>query len=785
MKRTLALIPVLLFLLSTSALPFSGFAEQAAPATPLSLPVQQTPAESPLLTVDSIFTYRSRSLGPIQWQQDGSGYLALEPSANKKEFLDIVRYDAVSGERTIKVPVEKLTPTGASSPILVEEFTLSSDEQKLLVFTNSERVWRSNTRGDYWVVDLKSGSLQKLGGPGAKPSSLMFAKFSPEATRVGYVRENNIYVETLGPASTSAAGVSIAQITTDGTRYIVNGTFDWVYEEELFCRDGWRWSPDGKQIAFWQLNTEGVKEFQLINNTAGLYPVITSFPYPKAGEMNSAAKVGVVAADGGKARWFDISGDPRNNYLPRMEWAASSNEVVIQQINRLQNTNIVMLGDTRTGKVQPILTEKDETWVDISWGDLDWSKTGLARGDLEWLEGGKRFLWASERDGWRHIYSVSRDGRDVKDITPGNFDVINVEKVVNGWIYFEASPDNATQRYLYRAPLTGAANITRLTPSTAPGSHSYNISPRGDLAIHFSSAFMKVPATEIVRLPAHTAARTLIDNHQLQERIGKLRQTPYEFFKVDIGEGVVLDGWMIKPPDFDPQKRYPVFFFAYTEPWSQTVVDSWGGRNLLWHMMLAQQGYLVMCVDNRGTPAPRGRAWRKIFHRRAGIINSQDQANAARAIAKWPYVDSTRIGIWGWSGGGSATLNAMFRYPDVYQVGMAVAPVADLRYYDTIYQERYCGLPQDHPEEYKQSSPITFAGQLKGKLLIVHGTGDDNVHYQATELLVDALVAANKPFTIMPYPNRSHGIYEGSGTQRHLFGLLTRYLNENLPAGPR
>jgi len=780
MKRIISLIPVLLLLL-TSTLPSSALAQQAQLATQA---IPQVPAESPLLTVDSVFTYRSKSLGPVQWQHDGTGYLALEPSANKNEFVDIVRYDAVSGERTIKVPVEKLTPAGASSPILVEEFTLSGDEQKLLIFTNSERVWRSNSRGDYWVVDLKSGALYKLGGPSAKPSSLMFAKFSPDGTRVGYVRENNIYVETLGQ-SAGNGGAPISQITRDGSRYIVNGTFDWVYEEELFCRDGWRWSPDGKQIAYWQLNSEGVKEFQLINNTAGLYPVITSFPYPKAGEMNSAARVGVVGAAGGQTRWFDISGDPRNNYLPRMEWAASSDEVVIQQLNRLQNTNIVMLGDTNTGKVRPILTEKDETWVDISWGDLDWSKTGLARGDLEWIEGGKRFLWASERNGWRHIYSISRDGRDVKDITPGDFDVINVEKVVKGWIYFEASPDNATQRYLYRAPLAGVANIARLTPATQPGTHSYNISPQGNLAIHFSSAFKKVPTTEMVRLPEHSSARSMIDNQKLQDRVGKLRQTPFEFFKVDIGEGVVLDGWMIKPPDFDPQKRYPVLFYAYTEPWSQTVVDSWGGRNLFWHMMLAQQGYLVMSVDNRGTPAPRGRAWRKIFHRRAGIINSQDQANAARAIGKWPYVDPSRIGIWGWSGGGSATLNAMFRYPDVYQVGMAVAPVADLSYYDTIYQERYCGLPQDHPEEYKQSSPITFAGQLKGQLLIVHGSGDDNVHYQGTELLVNALVAANKPFTIMPYPNRSHGIFEGPGTQRHLFGLLMRYLNEKLPAGPR
>ena len=285
MKRTLFLIPVLFFFLVTAAVPSASWAQQTAPATATA---QQVPADSALLTVDSIFTFRSRGLGPVQWQQDGSGYLALEPSASKKEFLDIVRYDAVSGERTIKVPVEKLTPAGASAPLLVEEFTLSADEQKLLVFTNSERVWRSNTRGDYWVVDLKSGSLRKLGGD-AKPSSLMFAKFSPDGSRVGYVRENNIYIENLADSSSG----SIKKLTTDGSRYIVNGTFDWVYEEELFCRDGFRWSPDGQQIAYWQLNTEGVKEFNLINDTAGLYPVITSFPYPKAGETNSAARVGV------------------------------------------------------------------------------------------------------------------------------------------------------------------------------------------------------------------------------------------------------------------------------------------------------------------------------------------------------------------------------------------------------------------------------------------------------------------------------------------------------------
>jgi dipeptidyl-peptidase-4 len=777
MKRNVLVVQALCLLLLTA---------------PLRAQETRPPADPSLLTVDSIFTYRTKSLGPVRWTADGRGYLALEPSPTKKDFVDIVRYDVTTGNRTILVSAEKLTPTGASTPLLVEEFDLSQDEKTVLIFTNTQRVWRSNTRGDYWVLDLKSWSLWKLGGKEAKPSTLMFAKFSPDGRSVGYVRENNIYVETLDGVTRA----NIRQLTTDGTRYLVNGTFDWVYEEELFCRDGWRWSPDGKQIAYWQLNSEGVKEMTLINNTAGLYPQITSFPYPKAGEMNSAARAGVVSSQGGATRWFDIPGDARNNYLPRMEWAANSDEVIIQQLNRLQNTNLVMLGDSRTGKVRPVLTEKDDTWVDIAWGDIDWDKTGLARGDVEWIDGGKRFLWTSERDGWRHIYSISRDGSDVKCITPGNFDVISVEKVdvANDWLYFDASPENATQRYLFRERIHGSGKEEKLTPSSEPGTHAYNISPRGDVAIHSFTTFTKVPVTDIVSLPQHAVVRTLIDNRDVQERIAELKPTPSEFFHVGVGErgelaqgarGVQLDGWMIKPPDFDPHKRYPVLFYVYGEPWGQTVLDAWGGRNQLWHMMLAQQGYIIMSVDNRGTPAPRGRAWRKIIYRKMGLVNSQDQASAAKAIAKWPFVDPTRIGIWGWSGGGSSTLNAMFRYGDVYQVGLSVAPVPDLRYYDTIYQERYCGLPQDHPDEYKQSSPITFAGQLKGQLLVVHGTGDDNVHYQGTEALINALVAANKQFQMMAYPNRSHGIYEGPGTTRHLYGLFTRFITEKLPAGAR
>jgi dipeptidyl-peptidase-4 len=597
----------------------------------------------------------------------------------------------------------------------------------------------------------------------------MFAKFSPDETRVGYVRDNNLYVETLSNGR-------IVQLTHDGTPHLVNGTFDWVYEEELFCRDGWRWSPDGQRIAYWQLDTSGVKEFSLLNDTAGLYPTITTFPYPKAGETNSAARIGVVNASSGRTRWLEIPGDPRQHYLPRMDWAAGSRDVAVQQLNRAQNTNVVMLGDAQTGKVRTVLREHDEAWVDVVFSE-SWGSRGLGGGNIEWLDNGGRFLWASERDGWRHIYSVSRDGTDVRCITPGDYDVTGVERVdeAGGWLYIDASPQNPTQRYLFRVPLTGGAPV-RLSPAGQAGTHRYVMSPHGDFAIHTYSRFTQVPVVDIVRLPEHASVRTLIDNDALKKRLASVTLGKAEFFRVDAG--VDLDGWMIKPPDFDPSKRYPVLFYAYGEPWAQTVLDEWGPD--MWHEMLAERGYIVISVDNRGTPSPRGRAWRKAIYRKIGVLNAEDQANAARAIAKWPFVDGSRIGIWGWSGGGSTSLNAIFRYPEVYRMAIAVAPVPDIRYYDTIYQERYSGLPQDHPEEYKQSSPITFAGQLKGALLIVHGTGDDNVHYQGTEALIDTLVAANKPFTMMAYPNRTHGLYEGPGTLQHLFGLLTSFVMEKL-----
>lgn len=730
----------------------------------------QAPSADPsLLNIDRIFDsdeFQPKFVSGLRWLKSGDAYSRIEPSATVKGGSDLVSYAAATNARTVLISAEKLTPQGATAPLAVNGYEWSVDNKQMLIYTDSKKVWRLNTRGDYWVLDIASGKLRKLGGD-AKPSTLMFAKFSPDGTKVGYVRENNIYVEDLVTGK-------ITQLTTDGSRTLINGTSDWVNEEELDLRDCWRWSPDSRSIAYWQFNAEGIKDFILLNNTLDLYPTLTYIPYPKAGTTNSAVRIGVVSAAGGTTKWMNTPGDPRNNYIAMMDWTDKSNEIILQHLNRLQNTDQLMIADATTGNVRTILTEKDDAWVDIY----------MPR--MRWLDNGRSFLWMSERDGWQHVYTVSRDGSNAKLITPGNFDVVSIQGVdeAGGWLYYIASPDNAAQRYLFRTRLTGTGAAEKVTPESQKGWNGYNISPNAHWAFHNYSTFGTAPRFELVNLQDKTVARTMQDNAELQAKIDKLKKGPHEFFKIDVGEGVTLDGWMMKPPGFDPSKKYPTLFYAYTEPAGQTVMDNWAGENYLWYLMLTQQGYIVASVDNRGTPAPRGRLWRKSFYRKSGVINSQDQANGVKAIeAKMPFVDASRIGIWGWSGGGSATLNAMFRYPDIYHVGMAVAPEADARYYDTIYTERYMGLPQDNAEDYKRASPTTYAAGLKGDLLIVHGTGDDNVHYQATEILINELIKLNKPFTMMAYPNRTHAIFEGENTTRHLFTLLTRYLNDHLPVG--
>lgn len=701
-------------------------------------------------------TYSAEKYGPVRWMKDNKGYSTLEKNT-KVGGVDIIRYEAESGLRSVLVSAEVLIPEGKTNPLSISNYEWSLDNSKLLLFTNTRRVWRYHTKGDYWVLDIVSGKLTQL-GKSVERATMMFAKFSPDATRVGYVSKNNIFVENIKSGE-------ITQLTHDGSESIINGTFDWVYEEELSCRDGFRWSPDGTQIAYWQSDTEGIGTFYMINNVDSIYSQLIPLPYPKVGTNNSAVKVGVINASGGHTKWFDVPGDPRNNYLARMDFIPNSKEVLIQQLNRKQNANTVWIGNTQTMELTNIFTDKEEAFLNV-------------HDNIMWLENEQYFTWTSEKDGWRHLYKVSRDGKKFSTITKGNMDVIRINCIdpIGGYVYYIASPENFTQRYLYRSKIDGSSTPERVSPQDQAGQHAYQISTDAKYAIHTFQNTNTPNKIALINLQQHQTIRGLEENKELLEKVAALQLTQKEFIKLDIGE-VVLDAWVIRPPNFNPTNKYPIVFYVYGEPAGSTVQDAWQGGDL-WHHFLAQQGYVVASIDNRGTRTPRGRDWRKSIYGQIGILAAHDQAAAAKQLFKmFNFIDTNRVGIWGWSGGGQMTMNCLFRYPAIYKSGLAVAFVADQRLYDNIYQERYMGLLEDNEANYIAGSPISHAKNLEGDLLIIHGTADDNVHYQSFERLTNELIKHNKLFDMMSYPMRSHGIWERENTSLHLRGMMTRYWN--------
>ena len=720
-------------------------------------------AQDNALTLENIYTkraFRAKGFGPVRWMKDSRGYSTVETNKDLGGE-EIVRYDAQSGGRSVLVAPKQLIPAGAQKALGIDDYEWSDDNSQMLLFTNTRKVWRYNTRGDYWVLDLKSGKIRQL-GKGLEESSLMFAKFSPDGTRVGYVSKQNIYIEDIATGK-------ITQITSDGGGNIINGTFDWVYEEELDCRDGFRWSPDGKTIAYWQSDTRNIGTFYMIDNVSDIYSKPIPLPYPKVGTKLSAVKIGVIPAAGGRTKWFDMPGDPTNNYIARMDFIPNSNELMIQQLNRLQNTNKVWIGDAGKVTLKNILTETDSAFLDI-------------HDNIRWLDGEKYFTWTSERDGWMHLYRVSRDGREIKAVTKGDFDVVNVTCIdpAGGYVYYIASPESFTERYLYRSRLDGTGTAERVTPTGTPGHNSYQMSADARWAIHTFNNSTTPNRISLVNFPEHKEAKLLQDNRELKAKYDALGLRPKEFFKVDIGDDK-LDAYMIKPANFDPTKKYPLLFYVYGEPAGSTVQNNWDGGEGFWHQYMAQKGYVIVSVDNRGTRTPRGRAWRKSIYGQIGILASVDQSKAATEIlSKFPFLDAKRVGMWGWSGGGQMTLNCMFRYPEIYKTGIAIAFVSDQKLYDATYQERYMGLLEGNAKGYRDGSPINHAKNLKGNLMIIHGTGDDNVHYQSFEMLVNELIRHNKLFSMMSYPMRAHGINEGENTTLHLRRTMEKYWLANL-----
>lgn len=737
-------------------------------------------ADAVQLNNESIFedyAYTAKRPGVVRWTDKGAGFTALETAPGYEDkvlekdrngedikvFEEIVEYDPATLDRRVLVTLKQLTPAGSNKALVIDDYRWSDDQSSLLVYTNAQYVWREKTRGDYWLLDLETDQLWQLGDTEAASSQMMFGKLSPDGSKFAYVSGNNIYVQDIGSHKITA-------LTEDASDTIINGLFDWAYEEEFSIADGFRWSPDSKRIAYWQIDTHAARDFFIINNTDTLYPQVTAIPYPKVGQENAGARIGVVSLASAATVWMQLPGVPRDMYLPRMDWADNARQLLVQQLNRKQDTNTLFYADADSGEVTRALVEQDKSFLEVL-------------GEPVWLADSKSFLWQSERDGWVHIYRVSRDGKTTVDLTPGNFDVTRQVSVdeKGGWLYFMASPDDMARRYLYRTRLDDGSQMQRVTPDDLVGYNYYRVSADSRWAVHTHSSYMQPPVHSLVSLPDHKVHHVLEDNAELAAKMAALELGELEFFDIKTSDGLRLDGYMLRPPGYDPKKKYPLVHYVYGEPAGQTVLDVWSGNRNLWHMLMSQQGYIVTSIDNRGTAAPRGRDWRRSIYASPGMLETRDQSEALQQVCKrWPAVDCDRIGVWGHSGGGTLTLNLLFRYPEQFHAGASLAPVPDKRLYDSIYQERYSGLLPDKEENYIQVSAITHAANLQGKLLLIHGTGDDNVHYQGTERLVNELIRLNKQFEFMAYPNRRHGLVEGEGTSLHLHTLKTNFFDTHL-----
>ncbi len=703
----------------------------------------------------------------ITWTADGKGFYQVDQNG-------IQRIDPLNSQPvTALVSAAQLTPAGNTSALHVADFEISADNNIVLIFTNTAKVWRYNTRGDYWILNRATQQLKQI-GKARPPQTLMYAKLSPDGKKVAYVSERNIYTEDITTGKTTA-------LTKDGTRHFINGTFDWVYEEEFGCRDGFRWSNDSKSIAYWQVDARKTKDYLMLNTTDSIYSFVEPVEYPKVGEPPSVVRVGVVKAEGGNTVWMNIEGDPQQHYLPRMEWSAAGNTLIVQQLNRKQNESKLFVCNAADGSAKAIYTETDKAWIDIKsrWNDDDPS-------GWEWINNGKDFLWVSEKDGWRHIYRISADGKKETLLTNGNYDIETLSAIdeKNNYVYFIASPESAIQRYLYRTTLDGKGKSELVSPADLKGTHAYEISPGAQLALHTFTSRSTPMVYEFIALPDHKPLR---DDQSIAKTMKPQDRKNIEFFTITTDDNITMDGWIAKPDNFDPSKKYPVLLYVYGEPASATVEDNfYAGKNNMFLEDMAKHGYFYVSFNNRGTPTLKGAEWRKSIYRKLGILNIRDQAMGMKKLLQQrPYLDTSRVASWGWSGGASSTLNLLFQYPDIFKTGIAVASVANQLTYDNIYQERYMGLPQENKEDFINGSPISHAKNLRGNLLYIHGTGDDNVHYQNAEMLLNELIKYNKQFQFMAYPNRTHSISEGDGTSLHLQTLYTNYLLKYCPPGAR